>query len=264
MPTTELPIKTSRHKPTAKTGKGVVSARYQPKGISRVNVKASDKITQGGINRNVAPHGYAADDKELENIELFGYDCPRSHFIYGSPDLTPNAIATIWGLIPETVELWAKNDKWHDLKAAQLAKIPPSQGGTLVTEKALSLRDEQTEREIKDYDELLGLAMDRARAVSEEMNTAIGPQELKKTDASFAKVAATVLSIHERRRVAVGLPTKDTGQYAGANITVNQVKEIVIESPGQSERERYRSESLKALEAGEESNCADVVEGVVE
>jgi hypothetical protein len=234
-----MPVATKpSRKPQSKPLKGKVSARVPRKGTSMVNAPhsnySSDRIKaviEDGINRNVAPRGYAADGKELENIEKFSWPCPREHFIHGPADLTPHAIAAIWGLDQKTVYRWAKEDNWHELRDAQLGKRTISQGGTLVTDKALAMRDEQVELELADYDLILEHCRERLVAVTEEMNTAVGIKEVKKTDASFAKVADVILKTHEKRRIAVGLNVKAAGAFDGATVNVNEIKQTVINAP---------------------------------
>lgn len=159
-------------------------------------------------NPGVAPHGLCALGWELENQKKYGFESPRNHFVYGPSDITPYQVAKVWGLDPPLVCKWKRDDDWDEAKQAYLATRPAIEGGALVTVDLAARRERFVEEQLARHDKVRKKLDERMDALTEEINTALGPKEMQKTDASICRLIAALIDIDQESRVALGLNTK--------------------------------------------------------
>lgn len=184
-----------------------------------------------GVLEGVTWQGRCAEGFEEENYKKYGYESPREHYIYGPRDVTVYQVARHWQLNEMTVYEWRDRGNWDAIKQEHLKALPATLGGEIETHDVKALQQKVIEDQLQDLEEARQMTLTRMRAKTEEVNTAVGPQELKKTDMSFCRLASTLIDIHAERRVAAGLHTKMTGALSGATIDARQVSMTVIERP---------------------------------
>lgn len=188
---------------------------------SRIGTKLSTQVPQ--LTANVAQHGYDAEGYAASNMKKFGATCPREHFICGPCDLTTYQVSQIWGLEYRTVQRWAKEDKWVELREERLKHTPIEQGGYLETESIAVLKERVTAQQANDLQEAIRITMARLAEEEEEAVTPLGDTvRVKKKAASHKAEVNALTELYQELRVVVGLPTKHTGAFAGATINNNQ------------------------------------------
>lgn len=192
-----------------------------------VDLKSDGKLTNPGV----MSLGRCNPGWEEKNYREYGFGCPRDHYVYGPADVTPSQVAKVWGLSVDTVFYWRNSQKWETMKQAFLATQPATLGGLVETPDIQALQEKVVSDQLRDLDEALGMTLDRMRAKTEEVNTALGPEQMKKSDASFVKLVGALIDLHEQKRVAAGLHTKMSGALAGANVDARQVSVTVVERP---------------------------------
>lgn len=182
--------------------------------------------------------GLAPGDKvqQRRNMAKHGYTCPSAHFIYGPADLTLAEIARAWDIPYSRLNLWARNASWEEQRDAHRLTVPATAGGSLVTPDLVDLKTKWVEKEMSQLETALEIAMKRLAEEEEEIMSPTGKKStIKKRSSSFRSDVAALRDLHEGARVALGLHTKLTGQFAGANVDARSITAVQIMKPADAE-----------------------------
>lgn len=186
---------------------------------------AAKHRTDGRLVDGVAPGGLCLAGWEERNAEAHdGYVCPRDWYIYHSGDVTLTTVCEEWGLLTTTVHGWMKAGAWELIRQRRLEKI--RQGVEKVYDEA-----ELVKKRAEWIDERVRIAAKVIKTAEKMMDSgeedALSPTgetvQIKMKAGSLKALSAVMTEQMENISVALGVPTKLTGQFAGATVDARQV-----------------------------------------
>jgi hypothetical protein len=180
----------------------------------------------------VTTGGECAPGKERDNLKRYGFPSPHAHFVLGPPDLTGDALAKIWGINRNTVYAWIHRHDWTEERETRLQCTALEHGGKLETDKIKLLREQHTEQSYRVAQNILNAIEDKLQCETEQVMSPTGEiKDMQRSPAQLKALAATARDADEQARMALGMPTKMTGAFAGATIVDKQINMAVVEAP---------------------------------
>ena len=183
------------------------------------------------------------------NVQKYGYESLRRHFIEGHEALSTSQLAEVWGLSYAAVKHLSDREGWAKARGewqlAQRDKIERERALMRDGAKAEQLRADFEELELANFRRAGELAMERLEERTEE---AVAPNgivaKIRKTSGSFKADVASLTAISNQVRLNLGMATKTPIQVAG---TINNTQISVIQEtrPSETDTRAYLMDTLR-------------------
>lgn len=206
--------------PATKVSKNETTAVYQP------------KYDEDRPRCKVSPNGFEPPDikDQEQNIAVHGYISPFCEYLNNFAIENLNQLAEKWGYDKPTVYGWGKRGKWDHLRALSMEKRPVEQGGKLASLDVTARRELLNTREDEILERLwLKLKEEIERPDVEQVSPSGGKVTVRKGARDRKLEISSFAELSDRNRITLGMPTKMTGAFAGANIAA--ITQIVVEKP---------------------------------
>lgn len=236
----QLPPQKTRHP----SGKGLsTGSRWQP--IFTFPDGVNPFVIENGYNQE----GRLPDGRSISqhNIDEYGFENPREEFLNSPAEVTPAQIASKWALVPTTVQAWARNNDWYDLRAANLAQRPADTGGVLVSESMaakrlawVDRRIEVAEQGIQKIEDMIAQGEYQAISPSGEVKT------LPLTPAAILALGKALAIYTEIVNTAMGVPSSLSNQQIDVS-SVAKIEKIEVVEPSRRNPFRPREYTIEAV-----------------
>jgi len=198
------------------------------------------------LHPTLIANGYCRSGSEKDNIVRYGYESIRAHYIEGPGDLPDSALAALWEVNASTLMRWKDAGRWEEFRQRRLDSLPVLQGGNKADELVASMRQNFREMALESITEAIDLTRKRLRNETEQKQSASGEVATINKSASSHKAETNALTdLITHGYTALGMQTKFTGQFAGAQFTANIFE---IKRPSEAQVADYLADTLAEFE----------------
>lgn len=191
-----------------------------------------------GTAKHIAAGGYAPNyEIGKQNVEKYGYVCPRDQYIYGPLELTCGQMGKIWGVDHVTVSGWIKAHKWDEQRedywvnkpVDEKAIVEPKQVEGIVLAKQSYL-----DQALSDFEIMRAKVMEEFLIdVEDRMSASGGVMRLRKSAATRKAEVESRQKLDEMISVKVGMPSKPIGSIGGTSIDARTqtIHQTIVHQP---------------------------------
>jgi hypothetical protein len=182
--------------------------------------------------------GMPAENCAEQNMAAYGFDCPFNHYVL-SPGVTPDMVARHWGLELRVVRQWVYRHNWNGLREQRVKHINSEIQKAYDGDEMMQARADWVKERCRLADKLIDTAETLIDNGTEEILTPLGTLKTVKLRASTLKIiGATIHDAAELKSIALGVPTKLTGAFQGANVNVDnrRIEVVQINRPADNRR----------------------------